>query len=103
MAFEFHFSHPALFVNTRPTLPIRQKTRLLTGVLLLAWALAAFGWVWFARDLDFKIGEWSVNFWMAAQGSVLIFLLLTVVNAWCVNRWEKDLEDEVPPQPPSPP
>ncbi len=81
-------------MKTRQALSIRQKIRLLTGVLLLAWALTAFGWVWFARDLDFKIGDWSISFWMAAQGSVLIFLLLTVVNAWCINRWEKDQPDE---------
>ena len=85
------------------TLPLRRKIRLLTAVLLLAWALAAFGWVWFARDLDFKIGDWTVNFWMAAQGSVLVFLLLTVVNAWCINRWEKDLEDEASCQALKPP
>jgi putative solute:sodium symporter small subunit len=87
-------THPISFVNTRTASPFRRKIRLLTGALLLAWTLTAFGWVWFARGLDFKIGDWSISFWMAAQGSVLIFLLLTVVNAWCVNRWEKDQEDE---------
>lgn len=71
-----------------------QKIRLLTACLLLVWATAAFVWVWFARALDFKIGAWTFNFWMAAQGSVLVFLLLTVVNAWCVNRWEKEQADE---------
>lgn len=90
-------------MNTHHTSSIRRKIRLLTGMLLLTWALAAFGWVWFARDLDFKIGEWQINFWMAAQGSLLIFLLLTVLNAWCINRWEKDLEDEEPLQGPKPP
>jgi putative solute:sodium symporter small subunit len=90
-------------VNTPPTLSFRQKTRLLTGALLVAWAIAAFGWVWFARDLDFQIGPWQINFWMAAQGSLLVFLLLTVVNAWCINRWAKDREDEAPPQDTPPP
>lgn len=92
-----------MIVKTRRTLSVRQKIRLFTGVLLLVWAVTAFGWVWFARALDFKIGEWSVNFWMAAQGSVLIFLLLTVLNAWCINRWEKDLENEEAPKAPAPP
>ena len=75
-------------------MPIRQKIRLLTAALLLAWALAAFGWVWFARLLNIKIGDWSLNFWMAAQGSVLVFLLITVLNAWLVNRWEAALAKE---------
>lgn len=89
------------FVNPPPFLSIRQKIRLLTGVLLWVWALVSFGWVWFARALDFKIGDWTFNFWMAAQGSLLVFLLLTVVNAWCVNRWEKAQQDAEAPEPTS--
>ena len=75
-------------------LSIRRKIRLLTGVLLLVWVLVSFAWVWFARVLDFKIGDWTFNFWMAAQGSLLVFLALTIVNAWCVNRWEKEQQEE---------
>ena len=77
----------------------RQKIRLFSGVLLLSWSLAAFGWVWFARDLNIKIGEWPINFWMAAQGSLLIFLGITILNAWYFNRLEKETteaEDEAP-------
>ncbi len=81
-------------MNALPSLPIRRKIRLLTGVLLLIWALVSFGWVWFARGLDLKMGDWTLNFWMAAQGSLLVFLLLTVVNAWCINRWEKEQQDK---------
>ena len=28
---------------------------------------------------------------MAAHGSLFVFLLMTVINAWLVNRWEKEL------------
>ena len=56
------------------------------------WLVAAFAWVPFARDLNFSFFTWKFNFWMAAQGSVLVFLLLTVVNAWLINRWEKELQ-----------
>lgn len=79
----------------------RLKIRFLTGVLYLAWALVGFGWVWFARALDFTIGDWTLNFWVAAQGSILFFLLITVVNAWLVNRWEKEVRDEEAQAPPS--
>lgn len=77
----------------------RLKIRLFSAVLLLSWSLAAFGWVWFARDLDIKIGEWPINFWMAAQGCLLIFLVITVLNAWYFNRLEKEAteaEDSAP-------
>jgi len=77
----------------------RQKIRLFSGVLLLSWSLAAFGWVWFARDLNIKIGEWPINFWMAAQGSLLIFLGITILNAWYLNRLEKETTEAEDPAP----
>jgi len=70
----------------------RQKIRLCTALMLVVWLIAGFGWVWFARDLNFRVGDWPLNFWIAAQGSILVFLLVTVVNAWCINRWEKQSE-----------
>ncbi len=76
-----------------------QKIRLFSVVLLLSWSLAAFGWVWFARDLDIKIGEWPINFWLAAQGSLLLFLGITILNAWYFNRLggkATEAEDEAP-------
>jgi putative solute:sodium symporter small subunit len=77
---------------------IRQKIRWLTGALLTVWALASFGWVWFARDLDHKVGNWHINFWMGAQGSLLIFLLVTMVHAWVVNHLEKQAKAEEEPE-----
>ncbi len=79
---------------TPKSLKIRRKILLFRGALLLAWAFVAFGWVWFTPSLDFKIGDWRVNFWMAAQGSLLFFLLITVLNAWVVNRWEAQIQVE---------
>jgi putative solute:sodium symporter small subunit len=71
---------------------LRQRIRHTTGVLLAIWLAVSFAWVPFARDLNFSFFTWQFNFWMAAQGSVLVFLLLTVVNAWLINRWEKELQ-----------
>ena len=70
---------------------LRQRIRHTTGVLLAIWLAVSFAWVPFARDLNFSFFNWQFNFWMAAQGSVLVFLLLTVVNAWLLNRWEQEL------------
>jgi len=42
---------------------------------------------------------WPFDFWMAAQGCVLIYLLIVSVYAWLVNRWERQaghLPFEVP-------
>ena len=31
---------------------------------------------------------WPLYFWMAAQGSILLFICIVIVYAWLVNRWE---------------
>ena len=81
---------------------LRQRIRHTTWVLLAIWLVVGFAWVPFARDLNFSFFNWTFNFWLAAQGSVLVFLLLTVVNAWLINRWEKELQTlESAPQAPA--
>ncbi len=85
--------NPVNPLNSARSSIIRQKIRRTTGVLLGMWALLSFAWVPFARDLNFDFFTWKFNFWMAAQGSVLLFLILTVVNAWLINHWEKELAE----------
>jgi len=58
--------------------------------LLVLWFLASFGVVFFARDLQWVVGNWPVGFWFAAQGSVLIFIAIVVVYAWVANRRDGD-------------
>ena len=69
-------------------MPFIQKKRILTAVLLLVWLLVSFGPGFFARDLSVIIGGWPLYFWMAAQGSVLVFICIVVIYAWLMNRWE---------------
>lgn len=57
------------------------------------WLAVSFGWIPFARDFDFPFFSWKFNFWMAAHGSLIVFLSLTVLNAWLVNRWESELTE----------
>ncbi len=64
------------------------KKRILTSVLLLAWLLISFGPSFFARDLSVMVGGWPMHFWMAAQGSILLFICIVVVYAWLMSRWE---------------
>jgi len=64
------------------------KKRILTAVLLLVWLLVSFGPSFFARDLTVMVGGWPLYFWMAAQGSILLFICIVVIYAWLMNRWE---------------
>ena len=50
----------------------------LKAALLAVWAASSFGVCFFARDLQFRIGPWPFGFWMAAQGTVLIFIAIIV-------------------------
>jgi cation/acetate symporter len=54
--------------------------------LLALWFAASFGVVFFARDLQWQVFGWPVGFWLAAQGSVFIFIFIVVVFAWIENR-----------------
>ena len=54
--------------------------------LLLLWAVVAFGFPFFARDLQFVVAGWPFEYWMAAQGAVLIFLAIIVVYAVVMKR-----------------
>lgn len=57
--------------------------------LLLVWASVTFCVAFFARSMNVIFLDRPVGFWMAAQGSVLIFLIITWVYALCVNAWER--------------
>jgi len=66
----------------------------LRWILLLIWGSITFGVAFFARDLSFNVLDKPFGFWMAAQGSVLIFLAITWVYALLVNRWERQTQSD---------
>lgn len=78
-----------------PEIPARaialqtRKSRL-RWTLLLVWLCTSLGPGFFARDLTMEIQGWPLYFWMAAQGSLLIFVGIVVLYAWLMNRWEAE-------------
>lgn len=62
----------------------------LTSVLLAVWFVASFGLTYFARDLNFRFFGWPFSFYMAAQGSLVIYFLLV----WCYARTMSRLDRE---------
>ena len=66
----------------------------LRWILLLIWGSVTFGVAFFARDLSFNVLDKPFGFWMAAQGSVLVFLVITWVYALLVNRWEQQTQTD---------
>jgi putative solute:sodium symporter small subunit len=68
----------------------------LKAALLAVWAIASFAVCYFARDMQFRVGPWPFDFWMAAQGSVLVFIGIVVLYATLMRRLAPD--DSLPPQ-----
>ena len=48
----------------------------ITGLLLAVWFVVTFGVTFFARELGAALEGWPFSFWMAAQGAVLVYVLL---------------------------
>jgi putative solute:sodium symporter small subunit len=69
----------------------RRNLRLI-GVLLLIWSVVSFVLVWYARELSFDFFGWPFSFYMAAQGSLLVYLVLVGVYARWMNRLDRDIE-----------
>jgi putative solute:sodium symporter small subunit len=74
------------------------RTRRLTVLLLVLWLATWFGTVFFARDLaHLSVFGWPLSFYLAAQGSSLIYLAIIGAYAWRMRvldrRFARMLED----------
>lgn len=66
--------------------PVGWGMRLL---LLALWALAGFGTMYVARDLEqIEIMHWPLAYWLAAQGIIVVYVALVALYAWTANRRE---------------
>jgi putative solute:sodium symporter small subunit len=71
-----------------------RRTQRLTAALLVAWFTVGFVITWFARDLDFAFFGWPFSFWVAAQGGVIVFVVLLAVYARRMARNDRRLARE---------
>ena len=68
-----------------------RRTRRLTFALLGFWLCVTFGSTWFARDINqIVILGFPLGFYMAAQGALVIFLLII----WWYNRQMRKIDRE---------
>lgn len=67
------------------------KTLKLTVKLLILWFLASFGVIYFAKDLSqFIFFGWPLSFYMAAQGSLIIFMLIIWLYARGMDKLDRE-------------
>jgi putative solute:sodium symporter small subunit len=67
-----------------------------TAWLLVAWFAVTFGVSFFARELDAVVFGWPLSFWVAAQGALLVYMVLVVVFANRMGRLDEERDDAPP-------
>jgi putative solute:sodium symporter small subunit len=65
------------------------KNLVITGILLFIWFLATFVMGYYARELNFNFFGWPFSFYMAAQGSLIIYVLIIWYYARYMNRLDR--------------
>ena len=58
----------------------------ITAILLAIWFVVTFVVGYFARDLNFNFFGWPFSFWVAAQGALIVYVLIIAYYARTMNR-----------------
>jgi putative solute:sodium symporter small subunit len=74
----------------------RRNVRLKT-ILLVIWALVSVvASIFLVEPLnEANIGGFPLGFWMAQQGSIIVFVILIFVFAKKMDRYDAELEEEL--------
>jgi putative solute:sodium symporter small subunit len=67
-----------------------RKSMRLTGMLLAIWFVTTFLVIYFARELSFNFFGWPFSFWMAAQGSLIVYVAIIWYYARYMNALDKE-------------
>jgi putative solute:sodium symporter small subunit len=69
------------------------KNLVITAILLAIWFVVTFVEAWFARELNqYSFLGFPLGFYMSAQGSLAIYVILIGTYAWYMNRLDKEYE-----------
>ncbi len=66
------------------------KNLRITALLLAIWFIVTFVVGFYARDLNFNFFGWPFSFWMGAQGSLVIYVLIIAYYAHYMNNLDKE-------------
>jgi putative solute:sodium symporter small subunit len=69
-----------------------QKNMRITGLLLFIWFVVTYVVGFMARDLSFTFFGWPFSFWMGAQGSLEVYVLLIAYYAHYMNNLDKEYD-----------
>jgi putative solute:sodium symporter small subunit len=77
-----------------------RSTRRFTALLLCIWFIVTFGVIFFARALsELSLFGWTFPYYMAAQGTLFIYVTIVGVYAWRMPKLDRrlkqgDVDDE---------
>lgn len=87
--------HPDSRADRPPHARYWRRTSRFTLVLLLIWFIVTFIAIFFARQLShYTLFGWPISFFMAAQGSILIYVTLIGIYALYMRRLDRQHRDE---------
>ena len=67
-----------------------RRTRRFTLLLLMVWFIVTFIVIFFARELaGFTFFGWPVSFYMAAQGTTLVYVGIVGCYAWRMRHFDR--------------
>lgn len=62
----------------------------ITAILLAIWFFVTYVIGYFARDLTFNFFGWPFSFWVAAQGSLVVYVWIIWFYARYMNRLDQE-------------
>ena len=70
-----------------------RKNVTMTLILLAIWAFVTYVLGYLARDLSFNFFGWPLSFYMAAQGSLIVYV--AIIGFYAVRMRKNDIEHGV--------
>jgi putative solute:sodium symporter small subunit len=68
-----------------------RKNLVITSILLLVWFIVTFVEAWYARELNgITFFGFPLGFYMSAQGSLAIYVILIGIYAWYMTGLDKE-------------
>lgn len=67
-----------------------RKNLRITSILLVIWFVVTYVVAFFARELSFNFFGWPFSFWVAAQGALVVYVIII----WYYARYMNKLDHE---------
>ncbi|OUV99655.1 MAG: hypothetical protein CBD16_07820 [Betaproteobacteria bacterium TMED156] len=68
------------------------KLKFTTITLLVIWFFVTFVASFFAKELTFNFFGWPFSFWLGAQGSLFVYLIIVWYYAFSINKLDDEFE-----------